>query len=275
MRCEGKESGRWGLEGAGGPGGASAWRSECLRFEGSRGAKHGAYPQQNKKPIVQRILFRCDRGCLCCSRRDEQRRFRMAGTKAILTCRGAPGHRARSWLKQVAGQSRGGRWGVRRRGPGLAKNNMAGWAGITGHTGIGVRTQKGDAGSEEQSRQQATWLLKLARLAQGQQAQGQAHPSPRATVVGLPFLLQLWALGALEHVTSPLGPSLASWDRTKDVQSAASALAQPLKSPHFSLSPAGRSPDAPPIKHPVAKSLAPLWLPPCARHGLRPRESEE
>jgi hypothetical protein len=29
----------------------------------------------------------------------------------------------------------------------LAKNNMAGRAGIAGHTGIGVRTHKGDAGS--------------------------------------------------------------------------------------------------------------------------------
>jgi hypothetical protein len=255
-----------------GPGGASAWRSECLRFEGSRGAKHGAYPKQNKKPIVQRILFRCDGGCLCCSRREEQRRFPMAGTKAILACRGAPGHRARSWLKQLAGQSRGGRWGVRRLGPGLAKNNMAGWAGITGHTGIGVRTQKGDAGSEEQSRQQATWLLKLARLAQGQQAQdklaralgnGGRPPFPAPTVgfggSGARHA-STWAQSCF------LGPN-------KDVQSAASALAQPLKSPHFSLSPAGRSPDAPPIKHPVAKSLPPLW--PCTRHGLRPRESEE
>jgi hypothetical protein len=255
-----------------GPRGSSAWRSECLRFEGSRGAKHGAYPQQNKKPIVQRILFRCDGGCLCCSRRDEQRRFRMAGTSNFGVQGRSRASSARSWLKQVAGQSRGGRWGVRRQGPGLAKNNTGGVGRHYrphGHRGQNSERRCRERGAISPTSNVAAEACKAGSGT----SSGTSSPKPSGNGGRPPFPAPTVGFGrsGARHASTWaqscfLGPN-------KDVQSAASALAQPLKSPHFSLSPAGRSPDAPPIKHPEAKSLAPLW--PCARHGLRPRESEE
>jgi hypothetical protein len=262
--------------------------------------------------------FRCDGGCRCCPRREEQRGFRTAGTSNF----GVQGHSwassARSWLKRAAGQSGGGRWGVRRQGPGLAKNNMRGGQALQA-TGIGVGTQKGDAGSSATAlccerrtllegsglpcptarlhkctasltaslltgsvrerergwaRTMPDWAVPNARsnLANKQRGcwslRGLVRDKLRDKLTQAlgnggrpPFPAPRWALGSSGAWSTSrlhLGPVLLLGTEKGRAKCSLCPSEAPEISP-FQPSPAGGSPDAPPIKHPVAESLAPLW----------------